>query len=57
MPNTYTITLWDLATWQEVDVVVDERLAKKPDGTGRGRRRRGGGARLLEVAGPQLAVL
>ena len=34
MPNTYTVTLWDLATWQEVDVVVDERLAKKPDGTG-----------------------
>ena len=33
-PNSYTVTLWDLTTWSEVDVVVDERLAKKPDGTG-----------------------
>ena len=38
MPNSYTVTLFDLTTWQEVDVVVDERLARKPDGTGlRGR--------------------
>ena len=36
MPNSYTVTLWDLSqpTWVEVDVVVDERLARKPDGTG-----------------------
>ena len=33
-PNRYTVTLWDLPTWKEVDVVVDERLARKPDGTG-----------------------
>jgi hypothetical protein len=25
-PNIYTITLWDLPTWKEVDIVVDERL-------------------------------
>ncbi len=30
----YTITLWDLPTWTEVDVVIDERLAARPDGTG-----------------------
>ena len=33
-PNTYTITLYDLATWEPVDVVVDERLASKADGSG-----------------------
>ena len=33
-PNTYTVTLWDLPTWSEVDVVVDERLARKADGSG-----------------------
>jgi len=33
-PNSYTITLWDLPTWKEVDVVVDERLARRADGTG-----------------------
>lgn len=33
-PNSYTVTLWDLATWTEVDVTIDERLARKPDGTG-----------------------
>ncbi|KOO22612.1 hypothetical protein Ctob_001608 [Chrysochromulina tobinii] len=33
-PNKYTITLWDLATWKEVDVVVDERLASKATGDG-----------------------
>jgi len=32
--NTYTIRLWDLSQkpWQEVDIVVDERLCSKPDG-------------------------
>jgi Calpain family cysteine protease len=25
-PNQYTVTLWDLPTWTEVDIVVDERL-------------------------------
>ncbi len=30
-PNQYTITLWDLPTWKEVDVVVDERLAARKD--------------------------
>ena len=33
-PNKYTITLWDLATWKEVDVMVDERLASKATGDG-----------------------
>ena len=33
-PNKYTITLWDLATWKEVDIVVDERLCATPDGKG-----------------------
>lgn len=28
--NHYTITLWDLPTWTEVDYVVDERLATDP---------------------------
>ena len=32
-PNSYTVTLWDLTSWTEVDVVVDERLARKPDGS------------------------
>jgi hypothetical protein len=32
--NHYTITLFDLATWEEVDIVVDERLCSKPDGSG-----------------------
>ena len=32
-PNTYTITLWDLPTGTEVDVVIDERLAVKPNGS------------------------
>ena len=30
--NSYTVSLWDLATWSEVDVVVDERLPCKSDG-------------------------
>ena len=25
-PNRYVVTLWDLATWKEVDIVIDERL-------------------------------
>lgn len=25
-PNQYTITLWDLTNWKEVDIVIDERL-------------------------------
>ena len=33
-PNQYIISLWDLATWKEVDIVIDERLAVTPDGTG-----------------------
>jgi hypothetical protein len=31
-PNNYTITLYDLASWEPVDVVVDERLAAKANG-------------------------
>lgn len=34
-PNTYIITLWDLPTWTEVDIAVDERLAATPDGSGK----------------------
>jgi hypothetical protein len=33
-PNIYTITLWDLTTWKEVDIVVDERLCAMDDGSG-----------------------
>ncbi|GAX17585.1 hypothetical protein FisN_18Lh237 [Fistulifera solaris] len=33
-PNMYTITLWDLPTWTEVDIVVDERLCANPNKTG-----------------------
>lgn len=29
-PNQYTVTLYDMATWQPVDVVIDERLAANP---------------------------
>jgi hypothetical protein len=25
--NVYTITVWDIRTWREVDIVIDERLA------------------------------
>jgi hypothetical protein len=32
--NMYTITLWDLATWKEVDIEVDERLCAHPNGNG-----------------------
>jgi len=30
--NLYTITLWDLETWEEVDITIDERLCAHPDG-------------------------
>jgi len=33
-PNTYTITLWDLPTWTQKDIVVDERLACRADASG-----------------------
>jgi len=33
-PNKYTVTLWDLTTWSERDIVIDERLAASPDGNG-----------------------
>mmetsp|Transcript_87324 Transcript_87324/g.170858 ORF Transcript_87324/g.170858 Transcript_87324/m.170858 type:complete len:501 (-) Transcript_87324:11-1513(-) len=28
--NTYIVTLWDVATWKEVDIEVDERLCTRP---------------------------
>jgi len=34
-PNQYIVTLWDLRTWKEVDIVIDERLAVMPDCSGR----------------------
>ncbi|KAG7374260.1 calpain family cysteine protease [Nitzschia inconspicua] len=34
-PNQYIVTLWDLSTWKEVDVVIDERLPVMADGSGR----------------------
>ena len=34
-PNMYTITLYDLKTWKEVDIVVDERLCVQPNGSGK----------------------
>lgn len=30
--NFYTITLWDLSTWKEVDIVIDESLCASPSG-------------------------
>jgi hypothetical protein len=33
-PNMYTVTLWDLTTWKEVDIHIDERLAVTADGRG-----------------------
>ena len=33
-PNVYTITLYDLTTWEPVDVTVDERLCAKAAGGG-----------------------
>jgi len=32
-PNEYTVTLYDLETWKEVDIVVDERLCARADGS------------------------
>jgi len=32
--NKYTITLFDLSTWEPKEVVVDERLCSKADGSG-----------------------
>jgi hypothetical protein len=32
--NTYTVTLWDLTTWKEVDIVIDERLPAHYNGSG-----------------------
>ncbi|KAG7360750.1 calpain family cysteine protease [Nitzschia inconspicua] len=34
-PNIYTVSLYDLRTWTEVDIVVDERLPVRTDGSGR----------------------
>jgi hypothetical protein len=34
-PNQYIVTLWDLTTWKEVDITVDERLPVMADGSGR----------------------
>jgi hypothetical protein len=31
----YTITLWDMRTWKEVDIQIDERLPVKADGSGK----------------------
>jgi len=33
-PNMYTISLYDLRTWREVDIVIDERLCVRSDGSG-----------------------
>ena len=33
LPNQYVVTLWDLKTWKEVDVMVDERLPVRSDGS------------------------
>ena len=33
-PNMYTVTLFDVSTWKEVDIVIDERLPVQPDGSG-----------------------
>lgn len=33
-PNTYIISLYDLSTWKEVDVVIDERLCVQANGSG-----------------------
>lgn len=34
-PNMYTVTLWDLTTWKEVDIEIDERLPVMADGSGK----------------------
>ena len=33
-PNSYTVKLWDLATWTPVEIVVDERLVTRTGGGG-----------------------
>ena len=34
-PNQYIVTLWDLPTWKEVDIVIDERLPVMANGSRR----------------------
>lgn len=34
-PNMYTVTLWDISTWKEVDIEIDERLPVMGDGSGK----------------------
>ena len=34
-PNKYIVSLWDLETWKEVDIEIDERLCAHPDKSGR----------------------
>jgi hypothetical protein len=34
-PNMYTVTLWDLPTWTQVDIEIDERLPVMADGSGK----------------------
>jgi len=33
-PNKYVVTLWDLPTWTEVDIEIDESLSARADGSG-----------------------
>jgi Calpain family cysteine protease len=33
-PNMYTVTLWDISTWKEVDIEIDERLPVRGGGAG-----------------------
>jgi len=33
-PNRYVVSLYDLTTWKEVDVVIDERLCVQANGSG-----------------------
>ena len=33
-PNHYVVTLWDLETWTEVDIHIDERLPVRSDNSG-----------------------
>jgi len=32
--NRYIVTLWDLGSWSEVDIEIDERLCSRPDNKG-----------------------
>lgn len=34
-PNQYIISLWDLSTWKEVDITIDERLPVMANGSGK----------------------